>query len=221
MKKPFEELRKKLEETKKYLWEQKEVGTKALGERYENLKKEFEKSLKALDGRKDLIREAIRKRVFMRKFRLSIVKMLFPIQLKMLIAAPFIYMMFIPAVVMHLFLFVYQQTAFRLLGIPLVRVSDHILMDRLHLSYLNSIEKFNCIYCSYFNGLVSYCREIAGRTERYWCPIKYAKRVHEPHSHYEHFSEYLDAEGFRENWNSIRYFEELRDKEESERGVKG
>lgn len=34
------------------------------------------------------------------------------------------------------------------------------------------MEKVNCVYCSYFNGLMSYLREIAGRTEQYWCPIR-------------------------------------------------
>ena len=35
----------------------------------------------------------------------------------------------------------------------------------------------NCTYCSYGNGLLAYACETASRTERYWCPIKHARRI--------------------------------------------
>ena len=63
-------------------------------------------------------------------------------------------------------------------------------MDRRKLAYLNSIEKFNCVYCEYVNGLIAYVQEIAGRTEQYWCPIKHAMRVKSMHSRYRHFLDY-------------------------------
>ena len=28
-------------------------------------------------------------------------------------------------------------------------------------------EKFNCVYCGYFTGVISYAQEIAGKTEQY------------------------------------------------------
>jgi len=77
-----------------------------------------------------------------------------------------------------------------------VRRSAYIVIDRKHLAYLNSIEKLNCMYCGYANGVFSYVREIAGRTEQYWCPIRHARRVHAPHTHYRHFIDYGDALGY-------------------------
>lgn len=32
-------------------------------------------------------------------------------------------------------------------------------------------EKVGCMYCGYTNGLFLYLKEVAGRTERYWCGI--------------------------------------------------
>jgi hypothetical protein len=43
-----------------------------------------------------------------------------------------------------------------------------MIFDRTHLAYLNLVEKINCAYCSYGNGLAAYLREIAARTEQYW-----------------------------------------------------
>ena len=90
------------------------------------------------------------------------------------LSIPFIYSMMIPAVILDLFLFMYQQTAMRLYRIPLVKRSDYITLERKHLDYLNWVEKLNCIYCSYVNWLFAYAVEIAWRTEKYWCPIKHA-----------------------------------------------
>ena len=66
-----------------------------------------------------------------------------------------------------------------------------------HLAYLNALEKLNCAYCSYANGVIAFTREVAGRTERYWCPIKHARRVLGAHPHYSEFVDYGDAEAFR------------------------
>lgn len=46
------------------------------------------------------------------------------------------------------------------------------MLDRHKLSYLNSIEKFNGVYCGCANGLIAYVREITARTEQYWCPVR-------------------------------------------------
>ena len=72
-----------------------------------------------------------------------------------------------------------------------------MVFDREDLPYLNIIEKFNCFYCSYGNGLAAYFREIAARTEQYWCPIKHARRIKPAHSSYARFFEYGDAESYR------------------------
>jgi hypothetical protein len=78
-----------------------------------------------------------------------------------------------------------------------MRRGDYIVFDRYHLGYLNALEKLNCAYCSYANGLIAYVREIAGRTEQYWCSIKHARRVIGAHSYYAQFHDYGDAAAFR------------------------
>ena len=50
------------------------------------------------------------------------------------------------------------------------------LLDRHTLQYLNAIEKANCTFCTYANGVIAYVREVAARTEQFWCPIKHAQR---------------------------------------------
>ncbi|NIQ13407.1 MAG: hypothetical protein GTO02_03050, partial [Candidatus Dadabacteria bacterium] len=88
-----------------------------------------------------------------------------------IISAPFIYMMIIPFSLLDIFLTVYQWICFPLYQIGKVKRKNYIVIDRHHLMHLNSLERFNCIYCGYVNGLLAYAREIAARTEQYWCPI--------------------------------------------------
>ena len=206
MKDTFSNLVKKLEEAKKALQEKKEVGVQRLQQLSDDLKKSFDEKTEALAQKRDLIKEAISKKLEFKKNKISILKTLFPPKLRHLLSAPLIYMMIIPALIMHIFLEVFHQICFRLYAIPRVKPRDHFVIDRHLLGYLNWLEKANCFYCSYFNGLMSYGREIAGRTERYWCPIKHARRIAAPHSEYEKFSEYLDAKNFRENWKKLRDF---------------
>jgi hypothetical protein len=89
-------------------------------------------------------------------------------------------------------------------GISRVRRSAYIVIDRQHLAYLNGIEKLNCMYCGYANGVFAYVREVAGRTEQYWCPIRHATRVRAPHPHYRHFVDYGDADGYRKRLLPLR-----------------
>ena len=42
----------------------------------------------------------------------------------------------------------------------------------------------------------TYVREIVGRTEQYWCPIKHARRVIGAHPQYAQFYDYGDATAF-------------------------
>lgn len=111
-------------------------------------------------------------------------------------SAPFIYGMIIPMVIFDISLTLYQFICFRLYQIPSVHRADCMVFDRHQLAYLNLIEKFNCTYCAYGNGLIAYAREITARTEQYWCPIKHAhKRLH-PHERYLYFVPYGDGEAF-------------------------
>jgi hypothetical protein len=83
-----------------------------------------------------------------------------------------------------------------------------MVIDRGHLAYLNVIEKINCVYCSYANGLIAYVQEIASLTEQYWCPIKHARRVIATHERYRKFVDYGDAESYHTGLAALR--EELR-----------
>lgn len=71
----------------------------------------------------------------------------------------------------------YQAICFPFYSITRVRWPDYIVLDRHHLGYLNSIEKLNCLWCGYANGLVGHIREIVARTQQYWCPIKHAHKL--------------------------------------------
>jgi len=126
--------------------------------------------------------------------------------LRLFFSIPFIYSMIFPAIILHIMIEIYHQICFRLYSIPLVKVKEYFIFDRNFLPYLNWFEKFNCFYCSYFNCLISYTKEIAGRTERYWCPIKYSKILKDPHSNYDNFIDYSDGKGLRKKWQELRKF---------------
>ena len=89
-------------------------------------------------------------------------------------------------------------------GIGRVERAAYIVFDRQHLAYLNAVEKMNCLYCGYANGVFAYLREIAGRTEQYWCPIRHARRLRSPHDHYQAFVEYGDAKGYHRRLPLLR-----------------
>lgn len=120
------------------------------------------------------------------------------------LTAPVIYTGFIPFIILDLFLWLYQSICFPVYGIPKAKRSDYLIFDREDLPYLNVIEKFNCFYCSYGNGLMAYGREIAARTEQYWCPIKHARRIKAAHEHYPRFFEYGDAESWQKGLERLR-----------------
>ncbi|MBI2307674.1 MAG: hypothetical protein HYU78_10265 [Rhodocyclales bacterium] len=120
------------------------------------------------------------------------------------LTAPLIYLGWIPFLLLDLFVSVYQAVCFPIYGIPKVRRANYLVFDRADLPYLNIIEKFNCFYCSYGNGVAAYFREIAARTEQYWCPIKHARRIRSAHARYPGFFEHGDAEAFRQGLERLR-----------------
>ena len=120
------------------------------------------------------------------------------------LTAPVIYALIIPFVLLDLFVMAYQAICFPIYKIPKVRRRDYLVFDRHHLAYLNIIEKVNCAYCSYGNGAIAFAREVAARTEVYWCPIKHARRVLGQHPHYIGFADFGDAEGFREKIDGMK-----------------
>jgi hypothetical protein len=128
------------------------------------------------------------------------------------LTAPIIYLGIIPFGFLDLFLILYQGICFPVYGIPKVRRSEYLIFDRSRLKYINILERFNCWYCSYGNGLFAYATEVAARTEQQWCPIKHATRVRSPHSRYPHFLDYGDAQGYRQRVETVRHdFVDVRD----------
>jgi len=139
-----------------------------------------------------------------RRLRRSIPRYLRESQILNVLTAPVIYAMIIPIAFLDAWVSLYQAICFRAYGIARVKRSAYIVIDRHHLAYLNGIEKLNCMYCGYANGVFAFIREVAGRTEQYWCPIRHAKRVHAPHTHYREFVDYGDANGYHRRLIPLR-----------------
>ena len=134
----------------------------------------------------------------------SLVRYLQESYLPSILSAPIIYSVLLPFLVLDVWVTLYQRLCFPIYGIPCVRRADYIALDRRKLAYLNGIEKTNCDYCGYANGLLAYIREITGRTEQYWCPIKHSRRVKGTHAHYRMFVDYGDAEGYKKELPVLR-----------------
>lgn len=162
--------------------------------------------LEELYSHTDNIGKLIKKKVDLKEFKVSFLKQFFNLKVRELISAPFIYSMIIPILITDIFLETYHHICFPLYRIPMVKRKNYISYDRHLLSYLNWFEKLNCVYCSYANGLIAYMKEIAARTERYWCPIKHSQKLYDEHSQYHKFNEYLDGKNYHSNLKKLRKF---------------
>ena len=121
-----------------------------------------------------------------------------------ILTAPLIYSGWLAFGLLDAFVSLYQWVCFPIYRIPKIRRADYLVFDRADLPYLNLVEQFNCLYCSYGNGVVAYAREVAARTEQYWCPIKHARRLRDSHPRYPQFFEHGDAEAFRQGLERLR-----------------
>ncbi|MGE0447899.1 MAG: hypothetical protein AB7P99_21935 [Vicinamibacterales bacterium] len=139
-----------------------------------------------------------------RHFRQSLPRYLRDTEVRNLVTAPVVYSLGLPLVLLDLWVTLYQWVCFPLYGITRVRRRDYFVIDRHRLAYLNGIEKANCVYCGYANGLLAYVHEIAGRTEQFWCPIRHRRRLRHPHAHYRAFVDYEDAAGYRRELPRLR-----------------
>jgi hypothetical protein len=131
-----------------------------------------------------------------RRFKTGILRFLAESPVIFYLTAPVIYSLIIPFVLLDLFVTVYQAICFRAWNIAPVNRADYIALDRHHLAYLNIIQKLNCTYCAYANGVIAFVRDVAGRTEQFWCPVKHAIRVRGVHERYRDFLDFGDADGF-------------------------
>ncbi|HNC69643.1 MAG TPA: hypothetical protein PKZ77_04070, partial [Pseudomonadales bacterium] len=119
-----------------------------------------------------------------RRYRTGVIRFVASARPLVLLTAPMIYLGWLPFIVLDLFVTLCQTVCFPVWRIPKVKRSDYLFFDRADLPYLNVIERFNCFYCSYANGIAAYAREVAARTEQYWCPIKHARRIVAAHDRY-------------------------------------
>ncbi|MCC6705918.1 MAG: hypothetical protein IT492_00030 [Gammaproteobacteria bacterium] len=120
------------------------------------------------------------------------------------VTGPFIYSLILPLLMLDLFLSVFQAVCFPIYRITKVKRGDYIVVDRLHLGYLNLFERFHCAYCGYANGLLAYAVEIAARTEQYFCPIKHARKLLGSHARAQRFLEYGDATDYHARLEAFR-----------------
>jgi hypothetical protein len=139
-----------------------------------------------------------------RILKVAILPWLLSSKLRHILSIPFIYGMIVPIVFIDITITAYQHICFRLYNIARVTRSKYIVMDRHQLSYLNGIEKFNCLYCGYGSGVMSYAREVIARTEQYWCPIKHARKVVGSHRRSHNFSAYGDAANYSSQLIKLR-----------------
>jgi len=170
--------------------------------RIHDLQEELEQ---AFDNRKHELGFAIEKqRVKFRadeikahkRFKRFLLTYVFSARWLVILTAPVIYSIIIPTIILDVFVTLYQAICFPVYGMEKVKRSGYIVFDRHQLGYLNLLEKFNCLYCSYGNGVFAYASEIASRTESYWCPIKHSRKLTAYHLHYPDFADYGDAENY-------------------------
>jgi len=139
-----------------------------------------------------------------RRYRVSSLRYLLTADLSSLLTAPIIYSMLLPILIVDLGFSLFQHTCLRAYGVPIVARRRYMVNDRHRLAYLNVIEKVNCSYCGYANGVMAYAREIISRTEQHWCPIRHARHVPDAHKRYPRFFPYGDAVSWHEKLQDKR-----------------
>ena len=166
-----------------------------LEQEYERLRAEFVQQRQELAHRFLEIQQRHRVGVwrYLRNSRITVV-----------LTAPLVYSGWAAFAALDTFVSLFQAVCFPIYGIPKVSRSDYMVFDRADLPYLNLIEKFNCFYCSYGNGVSAYAREVSARTEQYWCPIKHARRLTDAHRNYPLFFEHGDGEAYRKGLERLR-----------------
>jgi hypothetical protein len=170
-----------------------------LERRFDSARETFRYSVE--NGR---VRISLEVRELQRRYRISSLRYLLGANLSSLLTVPVVYSMLLPLLIVDLGFSLYQQTCFRAYGVPLVTRRRYMVNDRHKLAYLNSIEKVNCTYCGYANGVMAYAREIISRTEQHWCPIRHARHVPDAHKRYPRFFPYGDAVSWHEKLQEKR-----------------
>jgi hypothetical protein len=188
MNKKIQELLARIRQLEQELEDEISLQSRKFREDYERRRIRFDKNIKSIH----------------RSYRKSVIYQIFHANPLFILIAPIIYAMIVPIVFMDITIWIYQRITFPVYRIPIVPRKAYFVIDRHHLSYLNSVEKVNCIYCGYGNAVAAYTKEIIARTELFWCPIKHASRLADPHSRYDKFFDYGDAEKYRKDFPEVR-----------------
>lgn len=108
-----------------------------------------------------------------------------------IIYTPIVYLFIIPLIITDIFLTLYINLGLPLLKIKKPKRKNYIKIDRHKIKKLKPIQKINCAYCGYANGLIMYLQKTTAITEKYWCPIKHksTKNFIEP-KHHKNFKKY-------------------------------
>lgn len=167
-----------------------------LYEEYFNISKKYEFFIK---NKKVIFSEKIKK--YWKLKKINEFRYFITADIRHIISISFIYSMIIPAMILDLFLTIYQYTVLPLYWIPKVKRDSYFIYDRRFLSYLNLIQKINCLYCSYVNWLFAYAVEIWARTEQYWCPVKHALKHELNHEYTKYYADFWDVDWFNEIFN--------------------
>lgn len=120
------------------------------------------------------------------------------------LTGPLIYALLVPLVLLDVAVSAFQTVTFPIYGVARVPRRRYFVFDRHKLRYLTFVDRINCSYCSYANGLIAYVREVAARTEQYWCAIKHDRTVLAPHERYRRFAAYGDAADYGRRWPALR-----------------
>jgi len=123
-----------------------------------------------------------------------------------LFSMPFIWLPLPFLLVLDLIVELYHQVCFPIYGLPKVKRKEFILIiDRNKLKYLYPLEKLGCMYCGYANGVVAYFKEIANRTEKYWCGVMHENKPGfktQAHQVDQNFSVFNDEKDFNDKYES-------------------
>jgi len=139
-----------------------------------------------------------------RRYRVSSLRYLLHANLSSLLTAPIIYSMLLPVLIVALGFSLFQYTCLRVYGVPVVVRHRYMGNGRHKLAYLNVIEKVNCSYCGYANGVMAYAREIISRTGQHWCLIRNVRHVPDAHKRYPQFFPCCDAASWLEKLQNKR-----------------
>lgn len=116
-------------------------------------------------------------------------------------SSPIIWSVLIPIVLMDIWSECYHRICFKIYGLPYIKRSTYIKIDRHKLQYLKWYEKLGCAYCGYANGLFAYWVQIGAATEQYWCGIMHQKKKgFLPPAHHKNFTPYNDKDAFEHTY---------------------